>query len=36
MPKVPLPGTTIAVLALYTVLRIREMSFITPWKRRDM
>ena len=36
MPKVPLPGTTTALFALYTCFRMREMSFMTPWKRCDM
>ena len=36
MPKVPLPGTSATECAWYTSLRMREMSFITPWKLRDM
>ena len=36
MPKLPLPGTTIADCALYTCLSVAEMSRITPWNDCDM
>ena len=36
MPKVPLPGTSATEWALYACFRIDEMSFMTPWKLRDM
>ena len=36
MPKLPLPGTTMAERAPYTCFSVADTSCITRWKRCDM